>query len=354
MPNHNILIKALRWILLPFSWLYGLVMLIRNTLYDHGWLASYSPDCKTICVGNLSVGGTGKSPLTLWLIELLKHKHKVAVLSRGYGRKTHGFRWVEQSSSAHECGDEPLMIKHKHHDVSVAVCENRVEGAKRILEAAPDTDVMILDDAMQHRKIKCGMTLLVTPWYNLYPNDLMLPTGNLREPAAGARRADIIIVSKCPELIMDGGERAEAEKQRVRSLLGRGHDEVFMATIQYGNPLDCNGKETTLPDKLVVATGIANPQPLIEHLNNANKELLTVIFPDHYRFSEKDLLLLQIKCEQLGKDSVILTTEKDLERMREVKAFAAVKERIIVMPIKPYFTQLETLTSKIQEYVRKN
>ena len=341
----NITITALRWLLLPASLLYGLATQIRNLLYDKGLLKSYSPPCRTICVGNLAIGGTGKSPLTMWLVSTLKQQQKVAVLSRGYGRKTRGFMLVQTTSASHECGDEPLMIKRRHPDVIVAVCEDRVQGAKQLLKLYPGLQTLILDDAMQHRAILCSLNLLTTQYGSLYTNDIMLPTGNLREPASGAKRADLVIVTKCPEIAVLGSEAATQMRQQVRSQLKT--DKFILSAIQYGTPTDADGNHVTLHKNIILLAAIANPIPMLKHLKKNNYEVETMFFADHHQFSEKDLLHLHDRLNARPADTTLLTTEKDLQRLRHLKAFSLIRPYLAIMPIEPIFDQENKLAKLI-------
>ena len=209
----------LRKLLFPFSLLYGGITALRNFLYNKGFLKSKSYDFPVICVGNLSTGGTGKSPMIELLISFLKDNHKIAVLSRGYKRKTSGYREVIITSSVEEVGDEPLQFKKKYPDITVAVCEDRQTGIKKLKSMA---DVVLLDDAFQHRKVKASLNILLTPFDELYMDDCMLPTGNLREPKFGAKRADVIVVTKCPENISDS--TMEAVKRKLKP---KPHQEIY-------------------------------------------------------------------------------------------------------------------------------
>lgn len=341
-------VRALRTVLTPVSWLYGIVMRMRNYAYDNNWLPSYTPPVKSVCVGNLSVGGTGKTPVTNWLAQYLGGSHKVAVLSRGYGRKTHGYITVSANSTATEVGDEPLMTKLKNPDIFVAVCEDRVAGVKKIMQLQPDTEVIIFDDAMQHRRVKCGLTVLVTPYDNLYTEDMMLPTGNLREPASGAKRADITIVSKCPE---------NADKQAVARKLGT--DNIIFSSIDYGTLYRLTDKAELPTGKLadchvILTCAIGNPAPLGQYLNDKVKSLECIFFPDHYQFTEKDLLNLQTRLSAGGTQSIIITTEKDAVRFSALPLTADLENHIYIIPICPVFDNEALLTSKIKNYVTKN
>ncbi|NNM22250.1 MAG: tetraacyldisaccharide 4'-kinase [Flavobacteriaceae bacterium] len=294
-----------RKLLFPFSVLYDGVTSLRNLAYDKGWLESKRYEIPVICVGNLSVGGTGKSPMVAYLVEFLRKDFKVAVLSRGYKRKTRGFREVEVTSTVEEVGDEPLQFKQNFPKITVAVCEDRQEGIERLKEQA---GLVILDDAFQHRKVDASLTILLTPFHDLFIDDLLLPAGNLRESRKGAKRADIIIVTKCPE---DASYARLNEIQYELNLLP--HQQVFFSRISYDQLI--YGETETLPleylsDKpFTLVTGIANPQPLLDHLQRKGYEFQYKRFGDHHAFSESEI-------HALRQHEIILTTEKDYMRLQ--------------------------------------
>lgn len=296
--------KFLRKLLFPFSLLYGGITTIRNRLFDMGWLKSHSYDLPIISVGNLSTGGTGKSPMVEKLIAFLMQKKKVSVLSRGYKRKTKGFREVLVNSSVEEVGDEPLQFKRKFPNVTVAVCEERNVGIEKLKN---NSDLIILDDAFQHRKVQPSKSILLTSYGNLYVDDLVLPAGNLREPKRGADRADVLVVTKCPENL-SSMEMAFIEKK----LHPKPHQEVFFTKIVYSEEIK-NYKETLSllelkNKKFVLVTGIANPKPLVGFLNHHNLHFTHRIFSDHHHFTFSEI-------ENLDKEEIILTTEKDFMRL---------------------------------------
>lgn len=297
--------KVLRMLLFPFSLLYGLVMRIRNLFYDRGWFKSTTYDIPIICVGNLSVGGTGKSPMIEFLIETLQDDYKLATLSRGYKRKTSGYLEVSETNTANEVGDEPLQFKKNFPNVTVAVCADRREG---ILNLKQKAEVILLDDAFQHRKVKASTNILLTPFDDLFIDDHMLPTGNLREPKSGYKRADIMIVTKCPERV------AYAKLQEFEYRLPiADHQKLYFSRISY----DANiyGVSEVLPleylaDKsFTLVTGIANPNPLVSFLRSRHFNFDHEKFPDHHNFSKTDLIKLEQK-------QIILTTQKDYMRLQ--------------------------------------
>jgi len=294
-----------RKLLLPFSWFYGSILAFRNWCYDFGCFESKSYSTPIICVGNLSTGGTGKSPMIEFLISFLKEDYQVAVLSRGYKRKTSGFLEVLENSSVEEVGDEPLQFKNKFPKVTVVVCENRQEGIERIMVKA---DVILLDDAFQHRKVKASTNIVLTTFNDLYSHDTVLPAGNLREFKNGARRADVIIVTKCPEKV------SYARLQEIQYELHlKPQQKIYFSKIGYDEnikgiyeelPLDyLKGKEFTL------VTGIANPKPLVSFLNEKKLQFEHNKFSDHHHFTTSEI-------KSLKKKEIILTTEKDFVRLQ--------------------------------------
>ncbi|WP_310992595.1 tetraacyldisaccharide 4'-kinase [Aequorivita marina] len=310
--------NLLRKLLFPFSLLYGGITALRNLLYDKGVLKSKTYDIPIICVGNLSTGGTGKSPMIELLVSYLKTDHEIAVLSRGYKRKTSGFKTVLVDSTVEEVGDEPLQFKRKFPEISVAVCEDRQTGIEKLKTSAA---VILLDDAFQHRKVKASLNILLTPYNNLYSKDCMLPAGNLREPRFGARRAQIVVVTKCPENI-------DAPKMELikRKLSLKPHQAVYFSKIGYSSQIKNNTGSKPLTylknKKFLLVTGIANPKPFVEYLRQEGLQFETKSFPDHHNFSS-------VEIKQLEKHELILTTEKDFMRLRPL----ADKTEIYFLPI---------------------
>ncbi len=304
--------RTLRLLLLPFSLLYGGIVFVRNWLFDNRYLKSTSYDFPVICVGNLSVGGTGKSPMIEYLIRLLKDKYKVATLSRGYKRKTTGFVLANENTNASDIGDEPLQFYHKFKDdIQVAVEAERTAGIETLRKLPTPPEVILLDDAYQHRKVKAGFNVLLTPFYDLYTNDFMLPAGNLREPISGAKRADAIIVTKCPPKV-SAGQQAKI-KMKLRP---KGYQEVFFTSIAYSETIHSEREKLSLASlkasEFVLITGIANPKPLLQHLNDQELQYSHLKYADHYHFSESDITSIK----QKAGTKKILTTEKDFMRLQ--------------------------------------
>ena len=300
--------KLLRKLLFPFSLLYGGVTAIRNILYNNGWLKSKAYSFPVICVGNLSTGGTGKSPMIELLVSMLKDSYEVAVLSRGYKRKTSGYREVLPNSTVEEVGDEPLQFKNKFPEITVAVCEDRQTGIEK-LESL--TEIVLLDDAFQHRKVSASLNILLTPYNSLYVDDCVLPAGNLREPKFGAKRAQIIVITKCPDDISDSKIESIKLKLDVSS-----NQELYFTKIGYSSEIK-NKKESKSINylnnkKFLLVTGIANPKPLVSFLKEKGLSFEEKSFPDHHNFTISEI-------ENLKTFELILTTEKDFMRLESLK-----------------------------------
>jgi tetraacyldisaccharide 4'-kinase len=345
--------KYLRVLLLPFSLIYGLIVIIRNFLFDAGLFKSRKFDLPVIAVGNLEVGGAGKSPMTEYLIRLLKNEFKLATLSRGYGRQTKGYVIATINSTAAEIGDEPAQFKHKFTDVTVAVCEKRVDG---ITQLQNDHELIILDDAYQHRAVKPGLSILLFDYNSLGNPHWVLPAGNYREPFFGKWRAGIIIVSKCPaDLPQD-----ELEKI-VTNIAPQPYQQMFFTTINYLGLQDLGGKEDhTVLDAdtaIFLLTGIANPQPLVNHIKKHTLNVIHHNYPDHHRFSLKNITKLADEfAAHPSQKKVIITTEKDAQRLGEQELLPLVKKLpILVMPIGISFLHHEQEFNKmIIAYVREH
>jgi len=333
----------LRKILFPFSFLYGWITSIRNFLFDKGILKSYHFDLPVIAVGNLSVGGTGKTPQIEYLIRLLTDTYKIATLSRGYKRKSEGFILANNTSNAEILGDEPFQFYQKFPTIQVAVDANRKNGIEQLLSQKQKPEVILLDDAFQHRKVQAGFYILLTSYDDLFYNDFILPTGNLRESRTGVNRADMIIVTKCPK---DISEIAQEEiKQKVNRYI-KNKQPIFFSYIAYD---DCfyneNEKisvvELTTVDKLVVA-GIAKPEPFFAYLQADKKA--TMVFPDHHDFSENDIASIL----EAANGRKIITTEKDFVRLKGKLP----SEQLFYLPIKSSFVNdSNEFDKKILAYV---
>jgi len=316
-----------RSLLFPFSWLYGLIMFFRNYLYDNGILKSYKAPIPIIAVGNLSVGGTGKSPQIEYLIRLLSSR-SVAVLSRGYKRKSKGFVLADSTTKVEDLGDEPFQFFCKFPTINVAVDANRTRGIKNLLQLKNPPEIILLDDAFQHRKVQATIYILLTVYDDLYVDDFVLPVGNLRESKSGVKRANYVIVTKCPTNMPD------KEKERIRNkLLLKNNQKLFFTTISYGDFVFSTNSRLKISDikncEKVILAGIAKPDLFFDFLKNKNDVLLK--YPDHHNFSEYDISLIKQKAD--GK--IIITTEKDYVRIRE--KFNA--DQLFYLPIKTHFLE---------------
>lgn len=301
--------KFIRFLLFPFAILYDLITSIRNVLFDKNILKSTKFSVPVIAVGNLNVGGTGKTPQIEYLIRLLKHTHKVAVLSRGYKRKTKGFQVLNNIHSAEDVGDEPLQFFKKFDDITVAVDADRTNGIHNLLERKNSPNVILLDDAFQHRKVTASFYVLLTKYNDLYTDDFLLPTGNLRESRRGAERANVIIVTKCPEDLSEKRQKEIVGKMNLKT-----NQQVFFSSIAYADFI--KGREILSfselkKQEIILVTGIANPNPLIEFLTKQKVIFTHLKYQDHYNFTEKDINDIKIKAE----NKLILTTEKDFVRL---------------------------------------
>ncbi|WP_159018336.1 tetraacyldisaccharide 4'-kinase [Algibacter sp. L3A6] len=313
--------KILRYILFPIMPFYYLATWLRNKLFDLGIKKSKSYSTPVICVGNLSVGGTGKTPMIEHLITILKNEYKVATLSRGYKRKSKGFQLGDKNASAETLGDEPFQFYNKFkEDVLVAVDVDRQNGIEQLMNLANAPEVILLDDAYQHRKVKAGFNILLTTYADPYFKDFVLPTGNLREPRSGANRADIIVVTKYPDNLQETDKalflkRIHADKNQY----------VFFSSIAYAETLLSSEKTMNVEDltSFCLVTGIANPRPLTDFLESKNLKFEHLNFNDHHNFTSADIA-------ELSKKELIVTTEKDFMRLKD---YEVLKGKLFYLPI---------------------
>ena len=349
-------------ILYPISLIYGLITSIRNFLYDTGILKTVEFPFPVICVGNITVGGTGKTPHTEYIAGLLKQNFKVATLSRGYKRETNDFRIASQSTQVREIGDEPLQIARNFPDVLVTVDRNRVHGVNQILKEFPATEVIILDDGFQHRRITPGFSILLSDFERLFIRDHMLPYGNLRESKENMRRADIILITKSPENISPIQRRLI-----VKEIDKLPYQNLYFTTFQYKPllPVFENSSVGSYPDiskcndcGIVLITGIANPKSLKEYLQKSFNEIIHLSFPDHHNFTEKDLKSLESAYNNLKSiNRYLITTEKDAVRLREfINIAEPIKSVFFYIPVGINFLNddKDEFDNLIIEYVKKN
>lgn len=341
--------KTLRWLLLPFSWIYGVITFLRNKAFDWSILKSNKIPKKSITVGNLSVGGTGKTPHVDYLIQYFLSKNtKLSVLSRGYGRKTKGLIVASSQSNASEIGDEPLQYMQRYSDkIKIVLAEKRKVGVDHIITQFPENELVILDDAFQHRAVSAGLSILITPFNDLFSSDFMLPTGNLREWKAGKKRADLIIVSKAPSQIS-----SNQEAQIVKEL-GFDANRVFFSSLQYNDLVSFSDKAKKKEiEHALIVTGIGNPTPLVDYWKGkCSVELMA--FPDHHNYSSADIKSIHEKFGKFAsKNKVIITTEKDYMRLQQFDEVLDPQYAWHYQPISIIIKNQKTFNSLLDEYFR--
>jgi tetraacyldisaccharide 4'-kinase len=330
--------NSLRFLLLPFLPVYALVVWMRNRLFDVGILRSQKTQTPTICVGNLSVGGTGKTPHVEYLIRLLKNDLNVCTLSRGYGRKSKGFVLANESATSALLGDESMQYFIKFPDISVCVDVNRRRAIRNLKTETPKTDVILLDDAFQYRSVTPGLNILLTDYFRPYYDDYLLPVGNLRESRNETKRADMIVVTKCPTILSPIVKDDILEKINPKP-----NQTVYFSYLKHGllRSLDnsvCSINKDVL-NHFVVVTGIYNPYPLVEHLRQFTKDIKLFEFPDHHEFTKSDLKRVRKHfLDYFCNHKYIVTTEKDLMRLKDSPAFAEISDLpICYVPIEVEF-----------------
>ena len=349
-------------ILYPLSWIYGLIVYIRNQMYDMGFLRSTEFDVPVISVGNITVGGTGKTPQTEYLVNLLHEKYEVATLSRGYKRKTSGFRIVETDSKAVEVGDEPLQIKNRFPEITVSVCENRLVGVEKLLDPnnSKVPDVVLLDDAFQHRRITAGINILLIDYNRQIKDDALLPAGRLREGIAQMRRANIIVFTKCPFEVTPIMRRILQKNVSLKA-----YQSLFFTTLSYEKiepafyaPKLDKSFYTEKSYTVLGLTGIASPDLFQTHLKQFSKKTEIISFPDHYYYSVSDIQMVMKKFETLQSDNkIIVTTEKDFMRLKDMNDLPEeFKMSLYYQPVKVIFLDEgeNEFKKKILNYVGEN
>ena len=342
--------KPLRFILLPMSVIYWIATYIRNFLFDKNIFKSTEFDVPVINVGNLSMGGAGKTPHCEYIIELLRKDYKIALLSRGYGRKTVSYKEVEPTHPFLSVGDEPLQVKTKFPEITVSVENNRVKGILNLLYDHPETEVVLLDDAFQHRSIRPGLNILLTKYHDPFFNDYIFPVGNLRESSRGSKRADLIIVTKCPEHI------TERQKKTVESTVKANTNAIIYFTkISYGKiePI-FNSPSISLNQSLniLLVTGIASTEHITGKLKDDKLNFKHLKYRDHYPFSEKDADKISEIFDNFasGNKKIILTTEKDAMRIKNVEKFSKLPFFYIPIIIE-FISEKESFDQKLKKYV---
>ena len=340
------------------SRLYGVVVALRNWLYDKEILHSYPPTLPTICVGNLAVGGTGKTPHVEYLVHLLQeHGYRVAVLSRGYKRSTTGFVEADESSTTATIGDEAMQLKQAFPELIVAVCEDRVAGIRHLQALHPDLQCIVLDDAFQHRRLHAGYNIVLTQADRLYTDDYLLPLGRLREQAKGIHRTNCVVVTKCADTIQPIDMRITANKLNLppyQPLLFTRMEYEPLRPLWGEGPAPCI--EALRQQKVLLLTGIAQPHYLQEHVSKSGCEVYPLTFADHHAFKEADVQRI-VNAYEHHHCSVIITTEKDAVRLKECSSFPnTLKSTVFVQPIHVVFLgeDQQTFNTNILDYVRKS
>lgn len=322
--------------LYPFALIYGAVVWLRNRLYDSGVFASIEFSPPVICVGNLSVGGTGKTPHVEYLIKLLQYRFRVATMSRGYKRRTQGFLLADAETNALRIGDEPMQYHMKFPELVVSVAEERITGIPRLLQRRPDVEVVLLDDAFQHRSVKAGVNILITDFSKPFYKDRILPIGTLREKRGAYKRADIIIVSKCPPALS-----RQVADEMVRNIKPFPHQKIFFTGIQYDAPYDLFTKEPVVikGTNVVLVCCIAKPEPLVNYVQGLAADVHTLSYADHHYFLSRDLEEIKSAYDNWeAGNKIIVTTEKDAARLQlHEEKLRAWGIRIVVLPIEVSF-----------------
>jgi tetraacyldisaccharide 4'-kinase len=325
MHFKNVYLRSFRLFLFPLAIVYGWILLFRNWLYEKNIIGGVSFNLPVICVGNLSVGGTGKSPMVDFLVSFLKNEYPIATLSRGYKRRTSGYVLANENSTAIEIGDEPMQFHLSHPDIAVSVGEKRIEAIPQLLFDKPETKVVILDDAFQHREIIAGYNIVLTDYSNLYTRDYFLPTGDLRDQKESAKRADIIVVTKCPPSL------SQQERYQIMNEINPlPNQHVFFTSIKYETPYHIVSKEKKSLSKdaeVLLVCGIANPQPLTDYIHEATKTYDALFYSDHHIYTIDNLFEIQERFGGIAdSQKIIVTTEKDAVRLIKFK------EKLVDLP----------------------
>lgn len=353
------LVKINKW-LLPLSWLYGLGIGLRNVLFDMGLLESRAFSVPVISVGNLTVGGTGKTPHTEYILRLLSKHYRVAVLSRGYKRKSRGYRLAEADTPVETIGDEPWQMAHKFPHVYVAVDHNRCRGIQRLCsdEATRDVEVVVLDDAYQHRYVKPGVNILLVDYHRLITDDRLLPAGRLREPQESKRRAHLVIVTKCPHNIKPMDFRVIQKALNLRP-----YQKLYFSALRYGTMrmLFGTGERTLksiLPkEHVLLLTGIASPEQMRLDLRRYTRHITPLAFPDHHYFRPQDVEEINRRFAALPLLRLAVTTEKDATRLLNTPGLSdELRQALYVLPVEVEILRDEQqhFNENLLGYVLKN
>lgn len=336
-------------LLYPFAGLYALIAYVRNKFFDWGFIRSKKFNKPVIVVGNLNVGGTGKSPFVIYLIELLKDKGLIGVISRGYGRKTTGYHFANYESTFELIGDEPMQFFERFRNkIVVGVDEKRVEGINNFIKDF-NPDIFILDDAFQHRYVKAGLYILLTDYSHPYYKDHLLPLGRLREPINGAKRAKIIVVTKCPDSITEEEKKVIERKLKLKS-----YQALFFSKIVYEENVKSYNFTLNIKDianyKILLVTGIAKYYDILDFAEKNFKSIVHLQFKDHHNFTESDIENIEREYQNISGDSIILTTEKDYMRL---KYFHQLRNNLFYLPINIKLDKPEEFSELINSYLIK-
>lgn len=347
----------LRFLLIPFSWIYRAISAIRNMLYDSKVFKTHEFKIPVISVGNITVGGTGKTPHTEYIVNLLKDSYHVTILSRGYRRKTKGYLKASPQSTVKDIGDEPKQMSLKFQGkADVCVCEDRCKGINNIIAENNESQVVVLDDAYQHRSVTPRVNILLTDFNRPIFNDHILPYGRLRESSANSKRANIIIVTKCPDDLKPIDRRVFSKHINLLPF-----QSIYFTNYRYLEPKRVfespDNKPFEKPSHVLLVTGIANPQTLISHVSqNITAEITHLKYADHHNFRKRDITKITEKFNSLPQGSVIITTEKDAVRLREQNFNSAVQAAMYYIPVEINFiyNDADKLNSQLLKYVDEN
>lgn len=341
--------KWYNWILFPISLVYWIITSIRNIFFDIGIFKENKFNIPIIGVGNITVGGTGKTPHSQYISELLQKKFKIAILSKGYGRKTKEFKYVNINSNCNEVGDEPLQMKKNLQKEIVAVDHKRVNGVNKIIKEHPEVNCIILDDAFQHRSVKIGFNILLCDYNNPIYKDYIMPVGLLRESKKGIKRADCVVISKCPENL------TLEESNRIKKKL-KFTKEVFFSKVVYDKIVSLNGNKTIKKSsikKVLLVTGIANSSPIIEYLEKLNIQIKHIKYKDHFHYQKKDINKIIGIYKREIREIIILTTEKDAQKMKVFEELSKFPVYYLKVSI-DFIRNKDKFEEKILKYVKSH
>lgn len=347
------LLRPVRMLLFPFSLIYALIIWIRNKLFDKNIFSSATFNIPLIGVGNLSAGGTGKSPMVEFIVRKLQNSHRLAILSRGYKRKTKGYALANEKSSALEIGDEPMQFHKKFPSVAVAVGEERIVAIPQLLHDRPDTEVIILDDAFQHRSVKAGLDIVLTDYNNLFTRDWFLPTGDLRDLPSGYKRAAIIVVTKCPVYLSE-----DDRDNIIREIKPLAHQSVFFTSIEYGTPYHIvSQQKKNIPGsaEVLLVSGIADPRPIKKYLSEHTETYYEILFSDHHIFTIDDFKEIRKRFDKIGaQERMIITTEKDAVRLTKFnQSLAEYPFYVLPIQVRVLFGQESAFTGLISNFIAR-